>query len=86
MRSQCHSAARTCDVVVLIDKIWCQFIHDRVKRAWSKAAAAYGEVSAGMNKFVSANVGHDPVTRYWSGLQSISRSQSVPREEVLPNE
>ncbi len=86
VQSQFQYAARTCDVFVLFDRIWYQFIHDRVRRVSPKAAAACGEVFASMDKFVSARIGHSRGTLYWSWLQSIYFSDSVPREAVLPNE
>jgi len=86
VRSQFRYAARTCDVFVLFDRIWYQFIHDRVRRVSPKTAAACGEAFAGLDKFVSSRIGHNRATLYWSWLQSIYFSDSVPREAVLPDE
>jgi SAM-dependent methyltransferase len=86
VQSQFSYAARSCDVFVLFDRVWYQFIHNRVKRVSPRAAAACGDIFARVDQFISTNIGHTRATLYWSWLQSIYFSDSVPREAVLPNE
>ena len=83
VRSQFQHAERTCDVFVLFDRIWYQFIHNRVRHVSPRAAAACGDVCAGIDKFISARIGHTRPTLYWSWLQSIYFSDSLAREAVL---
>ena len=86
VRSEFRYAERTCDVFVLFDRVWFQFVHERVRRISPRVASAVGAGCAGIDQFISRNVPHNRATLYWSWLQTVYFSDSVPRVGVLPDE
>lgn len=76
-------AARVCDVFVLFDRVWYQFMNARVARVSPRAARVVGDFCARADQFVSTRIGHRKVTLYWSWLQSIYFSSSAPHDAVF---
>jgi SAM-dependent methyltransferase len=80
IQSQFRYSDRRCDVFVLFDRVWYQFLHQHVGRILPSAAAPIGDACARVDQFVSRSIPPNLITRYWSWLQTIYFSDHLPRD------
>jgi len=81
LKSTFTYAERRGEIFVLFDRIWFQFFHYRLERRWSWLARKLGSAATRFDRFVSARIGHNPVTLYWTWVPLVCLSNDISYEQ-----
>ena len=84
LKSTFRFAERRGDIFVLFDRMWFQFFHYRLEPHWASLAKHLGSTATRIDRFVSARIGHNPVTLYWTWVPLLYLSKDSSYEQTFP--